>query len=286
MTIRRWLPAAVLLPLLLGAGSSSSPPDVEALLRYGNEAFERGAYAEAAALYEKASERATNPGLVAFNLATAKYQLGRAGNASALSEAEQAYRCCLEAGNPRRAQALFGLGNCLLVRAAGSSLDPVALRGAIDRFGECLRDPKCVAALAADARHNRQRARLLLLQAPPPQDGPGEEPNSEEQPDEPPDSAQQPDDKRGNDPGADKNDKGGKAGAAKSGPEQPGGDSQGTQAPGQGALPPVSDRSEQAPLAQRDALEHLEQATRRILDEMKQYRRSRPRPAGPGVRDW
>src|SRR5258708_3722559 len=114
MNHRRWLLACLLVPILLGAQSLSAP-DIDTLIRAGNAAFERGAYAEAAAQYEKASNRTTEPGLVAFNLATAKYHLAREGNPQALADAELGYRCCLEPGDPRRAQALFGLGNCLLL---------------------------------------------------------------------------------------------------------------------------------------------------------------------------
>jgi hypothetical protein len=278
--IRRWLPAGLLVPLLLGA----RPPraaDVEALLRAADAAFARGAHAEAAAMYEKAEERSTEPGLAAFNLAAAKLALAREGNPQALGEAEQAYRCCLEPGDPRRPRALFGLGNCLLLRAAGTALDRLALRQAIDRFTECLRDERCTAELAADARHNRQRARLLLLQAPPPPDGAPEEGGDDAKPD-PPDEKQP--DGKGAGTSEEPGNRAGSPGTPQGGPEQPTGASQGSPTAGQGSLPPLADRGEVAPLAPQDALEHLEQATRRILDEMRQHRRSRARPAG--VRDW
>ena len=85
MTLRRWLLPGLLLPLLLGARTARTDDDVEALLRAGNAAFDRGAYSDAAALYEKAGDRATEPGLVAFNLATAKYHLARDGRLVALT---------------------------------------------------------------------------------------------------------------------------------------------------------------------------------------------------------
>ncbi len=282
MIPRRWLLAGLLLPLLLGA---RTPPvtDVDALLRAGNAAFERGVYADAAALYDRAGERATEPKLAAFNLATAKYHLAREGNAPALADAEQAYRCCLEKGDPRRARALFGLGNCLLIRAAGSSLDRVALRSAIDRFGECLRDPHCDSELAANARHNRLRARLLLLQAPPPADGSDEDAGREENKDDPPSEGDRPDGRREG-PGDERSDKSARPG--KEGMEQSDGKHEGAPSPGRGVLPPVPDRGEAAPLAANDALQHLDQATRRIVEESRQHHRSRGRPAASGVRDW
>ncbi len=244
----------------------------------------RGAWAEAAALYDQAGDRTTEPGLVAFNLATAKYHLAREGNAQALADAEQAYRCCLEPGDPRRAQALFGLGNCLLLRAGGSSLDRVSLRSAIDRFGECLRDPGCVPPLAADARHNRLRARLLLLQMPPPRDGSTDDPGSDDPKDDQPEDGKNPEERsRGIG-----DDKGTQAGTPFKGSADPSaGENQGTPSAGRGAaLPPVPDQAVASPLATRDALEHLQMATQRILDESRQHRRSRSRPAASGVRDW
>jgi hypothetical protein len=282
MTARRWLLAGLIIPLLLGA---RTPPvtDVDALLRAGNAAFERGDYSEAAALYDRAGERATEPGQTAFNLATAKYYLAREGNAQALADAEQAYRCCLGAGDPRRARALFGLGNCLLLRATGSPLDRVALRSAMDRFAECLRDPSCDAELAADARHNRLRARLLLLQAPLPPEGADDDAGREDSKDDPPSDGRQPDGRREGigDESGDRSAIPGKGTAEQSDRSQAG-----APAPGSGTLPPVPDRSEAPPLSAREALMHLEQATERILKESRQYRRSRARPAGTGVRDW
>jgi hypothetical protein len=285
MTFRHWLPAGLLVPLLLGARGPRAE-DVEALLRAGDDAFARGAHAQAAALYEKAEERSTEPGMAAFNLATAKFHLARDGSPQALAEAEQAYRCCLEPGDPRRPRALFGLGNCLLLRAAGTSLDRVALRQAIDRFGECFRDENCSSALAADARHNRQRARLLLLQAPSsPEGGPEEGSASDDAKDDPPEQ-KQPDGKGEPGTAEEQGNRGGSPSTARGGPEQPTGPNQGAPTAGQGALPPLADRSEPSPLTPNDALAHLEQATRRIMDEMRQHRRSRARPAGAGVRDW
>ena len=90
----------------------------------------------------------------------------------------------------------------------------------------------------------------------------------------------------GGPPGEDGSDQGAKPTPAKGGDEHPGGDKEGAQAPGQGTLPPLHDGGEAKPVAPGDAREHLEQATRRILEETRQYRRGRGRPSGSGVRDW
>jgi tetratricopeptide (TPR) repeat protein len=285
MRVSSYLLLALLVPALLAA-RRGTPADAEALVRAGNAAFERGAYAEAVRLYERAEAISTDPRLVAFNLATARYQLAQEGDLRALPAAEEAYRCCLEAGDPRRARALYGLGNCLLIRASTTRvLDAAALRAAIDRFTLCLRDPGCDADLAADARYNQGRARLLLLQAPPAPGG-GEEPSSGA------DSEKDDTD----DPGR-KNDARGEDGMGGDGhpdratPVGPGGSDvgarpEGKPTPGRGALPPVPDRPDAAPLSAPDAAEHLEQAAKKIREELTAHRRARARPVSPGVRDW
>ena len=48
----------------------------------------------------------------------------------------------------------------------------------------------------------------------------------------------------------------------------------------------TADSAEAMPLPPQDALRHLEEASRRIVDDLVKYRRQRPRQAGPGVRDW
>src|SRR5262245_26546447 len=179
----RWAWLGIAVPLLIAA-RSSEPVDIDALLRAGNAAWERGELALAAASYEKAQRLATDPGLVAFNLATVRYHQAKGGNPQALAAAEVAYRCCLEPGDSRRAPALFGLGNCLLLRGSMGNLDSLALRAAIDRYTQCLGEPTCDEQLARDARYNQQCARLLLLQAPPPPaeapDGGDDDPNKKD----------------------------------------------------------------------------------------------------------
>jgi hypothetical protein len=287
MTVRHCLLLGLLLPAVLAAGRSG-PGDPDELIRAGNAAFERGAFAEAARCYEQAELRGTDPRLIAFNLATARYQQVREGHLQALPAAEEAYRCCLEPGDPRRARALFGLGNCLLIRAGITRLpDAAALRAAIDRFTMCLRDPACDAALAADARYNQARAQLLLSQAPPAPGASGEEPPGGEEPGkEDLDNPGRKNDalgERGIGPDG-RPDRGTPAGAGDT--EHPGARPEGTSSPGRGTLPPVPDHPDAAPLAPRDAAEHLKHAAEKIQSDLATHRRGRSRPASPGVRDW
>lgn len=280
MNMCRWLWLG-LLPALLAAATA----EMEDLVRKGNAAFHRGDFAAAAQCYQRAQARATDPRLVAFNLATANYYLARAGEPAALGAAEEAYRSCLERDDPRRAEALFGLGNCLLVRGSAGKLDPLPLRAAIDRYTECLREPGCDARLAADARHNQQRARLLLLQAPPVSaEGPEQDPGGEEKPrDDRLDNDRQ-NEKQRSQGGHELTPDRGNPGAASK--DHPGEHPDARPSGGRGQLPPIPDQADAPPLSSHDAARHLDGAWRRIHDDLIAHRRARTRASAPGVRDW
>src|SRR5437868_9442964 len=112
MTTPRSRPALLALATLAAlAASPARRPDPEEWMRQANDALRRQDYSRAIALYEEVEPYATDPGLVAFNLATAKYQLAASGDGGpqVLADAEQLYRCCTEPGEPRRARALYGL---------------------------------------------------------------------------------------------------------------------------------------------------------------------------------
>jgi tetratricopeptide (TPR) repeat protein len=175
----RWLIGATVLALL-GAASLA---DVEDLVRQGNAAFARGDYAKAAAHYEEAEARSTDPGLVAFNKATALFEDGQYDEAAkhywlclgdAGAEAERLLRrepgaalpdrVCKAAG-PRLAKVLYDLGNCELQRSKGT--DGEALAWAAILYGECLRAKPVDSSLRDDARHNLEVARDLLVLHPP-----------------------------------------------------------------------------------------------------------------------
>src|SRR5262245_43565913 len=97
---RTWV---CLSPLALTLVSAAPGPDVEDLVRQGNEAFAQKDYAAAVKFYEQAEERTPDPGLVAFNKAAALFRLER------YREAELSYQRCLEDGEApetRRARAL------------------------------------------------------------------------------------------------------------------------------------------------------------------------------------
>lgn len=260
------------------------PPDVTTLLRASQAAAAGDDLVGAAALLEQAQRLAPDPGLVAYNLATLRYQQARQGNAPALAAAEVAYGCLLDPGEPRRARALLGLGNCLLLRGSTGALDGVALRAAIDRYTECVRDPGCTPELAAAAAYNQEHARLLLAQTPPPPgdaaDDEGKEPSAN--PDSPPGTTPE----RAPRPGGsqetpDPREKTGAASPTEAAPEQ------GTRpTAGKGNLAPVPSAAGALLLSAQDAGEHVERAAERILEERRAHRRARTRPVVPGVRDW
>jgi hypothetical protein len=273
MNPRRWLWLVV--PALLAARAE----DNDDLVRRANAAFHGGDYAAAVTLYEKAQVRSKAPGLVAFNLATASYHLARAGDSAALGSAEAAYRSCFEPGDPRRAEAFFGLGNCLLLRGGAARPDGLALRSAIDRYSECLREPGCGPSLAGDARANRERARLLLLQAPPAA-GPEQE-GGDDTKEDPRDGKRDGDRQRG---AADLAPDHGDPGATEG--KGAGDQRQARPSAGRGGLPPVPDHAEAPPLSSGDAAVHLDRAWRLIQDDLQAYRRGRARAVPPGARDW
>jgi hypothetical protein len=285
----RVLWVAGLLAAAIGISAASPAPDWEMLARQGDAAFERGDYAAAAALYEQAQDRTTEPGLVAFNLGAAKYQLALASDAdraSLAAEAEEAFRCCTGAGDPRRARALYGLGDALLLKSDGR--DAAALRTAVAAYEQCLSEATIEPALADDARHNLERARLLLRQVmpsgartqdePPPGDGP---PKSQP-PDRPPGSQQNP----SHDPSAvpAKLDPNGRPVKPEEGPKPT--ETDAPPPPGPGNLPPVPDRADLPPLSAEEAARHLDLAAQRILQDAKAHRKSKAPTPPANVLDW
>jgi tetratricopeptide (TPR) repeat protein len=269
--------------------SAASPPDWQMLLRQGDAAYARGDYTAAAALYEQAGDRTIDPGLVAFDLAAAQYRLALASDADRMRlsrEAEQSYRCCIELGDARRARALYGLGNALLLRAGDRDAD--ALKAAVESYRQCLAETNLDEALADEARHNLERARLLLLQIPPsaghskdessgdvppkPQISPREKPGAQKNPTHDPATGVGKPDKSG-DPT--KPEKGTKPVEIDAEPQ-----------PGSGHLPPVPDGADLPPLTAEDAARHLELASQRIEEDYKAHRRAKAPAPAANVRDW
>lgn len=263
-------------PLLaLLAVSADTPDDAT---RRGNAAFTRGDYEAALAWYERAEERTTDPGLVAFNEAAALYRLGRYRDAEL-----HYYRCREDAAGPRLTRTLFGLGNCLVQQSQGKNAR--LLGQAIRAYEESLSQGETEADLADDARANLELAKRLLLQAQ--TSAANKPPGTDNNPDNPPDSKAadtQPDD-AGNDRAATQ-----PSGKARN-PATPR-DGQGNPTvvdqttPGKGNLPPVPDADEPTPLAPEDAAEHVRRAAARIAREQHEHRLRTAPPVSSKVKDW
>jgi tetratricopeptide (TPR) repeat protein len=261
-----------LFPWLLGAVSFGIAED---LLRRGNAAFGHADFAAAVEFYARAEESAIDPGLVAFNKATALYHLGR------YREAEMHYRFAREdATDLRLARLLYDLGNCILQQA--QERDARRLKEAMDLYEQCLQQEAADAGLIADAQHNLELARLLWVKA-------GGQNNSE-----PGNEDEQP--RNGNDAGLRDDsprtatlDARGKSQPLTGTQPDPGGTPASTDQaapPGKGNLPTLPDTEELAPLSAEDAAEHLKQAAARILHEHREHLRQRVPASSSNVKDW
>jgi tetratricopeptide (TPR) repeat protein len=260
---------------LVGAAPSGN----DALVREGNVAFDAEEYQEAVTLFERAEAGVLDPGLVAFNKAAALYRLGD------YAEAVRHYRRCLEdATGPRRARALFDLGNSLMQQQAKGGSARLLLE-AVRCYRVCLNLKETTDALRRDADYNLELARLLWIQAiartsdSNPQD-------KQEDPDTPPADPRM--SKFGQaDQGADPS-QGAEQGNAKA-DQQPGSQDKAAETrdktPGQGNLPPLPDQDELIPLAPEETAAYLNRVAQRILRE-RQASRNVAAAAVGNVKDW
>jgi hypothetical protein len=266
--------------------AAAAPPadDTEALLRRAHAAFARGDWRTAAEFYDQASLRATDPVPPTLYLAAARYHQAATTGApgEALREAEALYRSCVDSPGPQRLEALCGLGNCLVLRGKG---DAAVLREALRCFEVCCKEGD--GALRATAAHNREEARLLLLQVTPPTENPGDDtPPNDTMPrgPQPPPGAE---DRNPTEPGRDER----PGGTQKPQPvkPEPGSAPKPTDQqppPGAGNLPPVPDRPDLPPLSAQDAAKHLEAAHERIVRERQSHRRRIARPPSEDIPGW
>lgn len=271
----------LLLPGLSGFWTLLLPaPSPLEEVRRGNAAYERGDYDAAAAAYTEAETRIADPGLAAFNKAAALYQK------SLYRDAELLYRCTLEdATGERRTHALYGLGNALVQQSHDRGAE--VLRAAIRAYEDCLKQSGIDAALADDARHNVELAKLLLLRV---------QSRSSEQPPNKPDDPEQerprpPEPRQSPDVGPDqigqgKSDARGERKRVRQDQAKDASKSD-EGSPGAGTLPPVPDQDNLAPMAREDAEEHLQRAAARILSERRAHQQQRRvRPVNGSGLDW
>jgi tetratricopeptide (TPR) repeat protein len=161
--------ATALAAALLGLGAArESPLSPEEMMRRADAAFAGGDFARAAELYQHAADVAVDPGPATYNQAVATYRLALLSpdSSAGLREAAALFRCCLATDDPRRSQALFGLGNCLVHGPAEA--DGANLQRAIEYYRESLKGIDPSSPLAASARENLAVAELLHSQFVPP----------------------------------------------------------------------------------------------------------------------
>lgn len=270
----------VLLAALIAVSAGPPVDSPDDLIRLGNDAFDRGDFDAADRLYAAAAERTPDPGLVAFNRAAAAVRRGD------VREAEANYLRTLDdrdAPPTRRAHALYNRGVCLLLRGNSAA----TFRSAVACFEQAADDAGADAALAADARHNLELAKLLWNKA-------RAKENSHQRPNDlPPDVPELPPPPMGQpeggmEPGAgDTGPNGGKpepiAGA---GPK--GGSPRETQqkAPGAGSLPVRLDPDTPDNLSTDDAKALLRHHMNRMKKDRQDNARLTAGPERPNVRDW
>lgn len=262
--------------LLLIAGS---PSPRKAFFR-GNEAFHRGAYDEAARLYEEAEGAFPDPGRLAYNWGVALYRQG------AYREAEHQFRCSREdAEGERLARVLYGLGNCLVQQAQERRAS--LLEQAVAAYEACLRLEIRDAGLREDVRHNLELTKVLLIKARAAGDEQANPPGPEAGGIDPQDDGQSQAAPPGNDPGLATPDPRGQPETV-GGPQRDAAQARETDRPppGRGELPPLPDADELTALSPEDAAAHFRREVARIREEQRQYQRQQVKAPAAHVRDW
>ena len=167
--MRSWRHLAWLAACTLALAGAAPAEDSYDLVRAGNAAFDRGDTTAAMTNYARAEEHTPDPGLVAYNEGAVLYCMAlestdHSSAALLFRDAERHYRRCLEdAVGSRRQRALYELGNALVQRAGWRNVK--RLQAAIDCYQQCLAEKDLAPALAEDALHNRDVARVRLQAA-------------------------------------------------------------------------------------------------------------------------
>jgi tetratricopeptide (TPR) repeat protein len=249
------------------------------LIRQGNAAFSRGDFPGALAFYNRAESRVQDPGLVAFNKASAFYHTGN------FRAAELLYRASLsDAEGVRRVRLLYSLANCL-VQQAGDR-DTKRLREAIGFYEQSISEENDPEEMA-NARHNLELAKLLLIKAQQQADkNPPDQPPDRDPDVDPPPKKGSNDIPEGTDPGPGIKKNGGDKIPSKVAPGEQTQRTNEPPAPGQGNLPPIPDTQDPVTLTPEDAAAHLQQATVRILQERQKHKQTSLKKPAPGAKDW
>jgi tetratricopeptide (TPR) repeat protein len=259
--------------LVLGAAPAA---DVEDWLRRGNDAFHREQYKEALEWFQKAAERGTEPGLIAYNQAVAHYHLNQ------YRDAELSFsRCLTDATGARQAQALYGLGNSLLFQAGVT--DVKLYQEAIRCYQLCRQHKDLPTDLRDPVKHNLELARLRLAKAlveaaknpnagnPDPQKSPQKNGS---------DSTENPDGLNKNQSDSSNPNK------DKMQPGEPGDLTESAKmVPMRGKPPVIPDTDKLVSIPAEDTARYLQEVTERIWHDSQSARNKMSNPF-PGVKDW
>ena len=274
--------------LAISAAPNAKPDD---LIREGNQAVEKEQFEAALQLFQDAEERGTDPGLIAFNKATAFWHVGD------FRKAENHYRMALDdaaAPAERRVRAFFNLGNCLVKQS--DDRDIRLLREAIRYYEYCL-DLAADAGLRKDAKHNLELAKLLWNKARARSSNPPS-PNSDEPPDTPrqPETRKRPELEKKKEPGMNEDgkepkketdhktkiDKGTEVTDPKNDPQK----SDAPPQPGPGRVPVVPDKDKLDEWEKADAIAALKEAEVRLNLIRQRLRAFAAIPEKPSGKDW
>jgi hypothetical protein len=288
----RRLLTVILVGIPLALLAAAPAPSIDDLVRRGNAAFADRDFTAAVKLYEQVEGRATDPGLIAFNKASALYQLALSGSTPAnrldrFRQAEQQYRCAVEgADDQRRLRARFGLANSIV---QGRPDDVAALKDAIGSYRDCLHNPTLDEGTGSDVRHNLEVARLLLLKAQLKPSKTDDQPKNTDSSEKPKNTEPPEPDPMTPKPG----DQGMKDGGREKPTDQPIDTKDGDKptptqekTAGQGQVKTLFDETPSPQLSAREAEADLRKAIDLIQEELRARRLRSARPPSGTVKDW
>ena len=292
-TVRRssftfyFLPFTFLILFLLAAAAPPQTETPDDLIRRANDVFRAGDKNTADKLYATAEERATDPGLVAFNRGAVQFDRKQ------YREAELSYvRALKDAACPpeRAAKAWYNRGTCLLHR--GGSID--VFRAAIACFEQTLDSAAAAEQLKDRAADNLELAKLLWAEERKKEENKKKTPNTDVPPEENNQPKPLPENRPSDiqtDPGTgtktDKKDVPSKSGETP--PQKGGTNPTETEKPTVGNnanLEVLVDDAKVQSLSEKDARTNLAETANRIKREQQSLLRTLYGPDRPNVRDW
>jgi tetratricopeptide (TPR) repeat protein len=267
--------AATLAIVALCQLSAAPADDAARQVESGNAAFLRGDFSAAVDHYTRAEERTKDPGLVAFNKATALYRLGQ------YRDAEVHYLRCVEtAAAERRMRALYNAANAI-VQQTGVS-DAKRLETAIGYYENALRLGPA-GEFADDVQSNLELAQTLLAKARIAEDQPPRNDPRDSSAKPPPEHTPNKQDMMRADNADGPQHRVGKN-TAKASRNDAAIDQ--LPLPGAGNLPVLPDQGEPVRLSNEDTTKYLEEMEARVRQERTEHRRRSMRAPDPRVRDW